>query len=63
MSVIEGTKPARRQHNQPLDEVVTIKHNKSTINHAIYIKLFSELTVSCIMVSTDDVLSTTNNET
>ena len=64
MSVIQGTKPAVRQHNQPLDASVTIlKHNKSTIDHAVYIKVFSELKVSYLMVPTDDVLNNTNNKT
>ena len=43
MSVIQGGKPSGRQQNQPLDTVVTIiKHNKSTIYHAIYIKVLFE---------------------
>ena len=64
MSAIQGTKPSGRQQIQPLDTVVTmIKHNKSTIYHAIYINIFSELKVSYLMVSTDDVLNTTNNQT
>ena len=64
MSVIQGENPAGQQQNKPLDEVVTIiKHNKVTIDHAIYIKTLSALTVSHLMVSTYDVLSTTNNET
>ena len=61
---IHGTKPARWQYNQLLDEVVTIiKYKKITIDHAIYIKVFSGGTVSCLKVYTDDVLKTTNNET
>ena len=37
-------------------------HKKSTIGHAIYIKVFDDGTVSYLTVSTDDVLNTTNNE-
>ena len=43
--------------------VIIIQYNKSTIYHAIYIKLFSDETVSYLEFSTDDVLSTNNNET
>ena len=40
---IMGTKPAGIQWNYLLDEVVTIlKYNKITIDHAIYIKVFSD---------------------
>ena len=39
-----------------------IKDNKSTINNAIYIKVFSD-GGSYISVSTDDVLKNTNNKT
>ena len=42
--------------------VIVIKYKKSTIYHAIYIKVFSDLIVSYLTVSTDDVLNTTNNE-
>ena len=40
-----------------------IKYKKSTIYHAIYIKFFTDGTVSYLTVSTDYVLNTTNNET
>ena len=64
MSVIQGIKPAGRQYNQPLVTVLTIiKHNKSTIQNAIFFKVIYEVRVSHLMVSTDDVLNTTNNET
>ena len=43
--------------------VTIIKYKKSTIDHAIYIKVFTDVTVYYIKVSTDDVLNTTNNET
>ena len=63
-NVIQGTKTSGQQWNILLDVVVTIlKYNKSTIYHAIYIKLFSDGTVSYITVSKNDVLNTTNNET
>ena len=62
MNVIQGTKPAGRQWNRLLDTVVTIlEYKKSTIDHAIYIKVFDDGTVSYLTVSTDDVLNTTNN--
>ena len=63
MDVIQGTKPDGRQWNRLLDAVVTIlEYKKSIIDHAIYIKVFDDGTVSYITVSTDDVLNTTNNE-
>ena len=44
--------------------MVTItKYKKIKIDHAIYIKFFSDTTVYCIAVSTDDFLNTNNNET
>ena len=42
--------------------VTIIVYKKSTIDHAIYIKVFDDGTVSYLTVSTDDVLNTTNNE-
>ena len=64
MNGIQWTKPARWKWNQLLDAAVTIiRYHKITIDHDIYIKVFSNVTVSYIMVSTDDVLNTTNNET
>ena len=64
MNIIQVTKPSGRQWNSLLDVVVTIiKYKKSTIDHAIYIKVFTDGTVSYLTVSTDDVLDTTNNET
>ena len=63
MNETQGTKPTERQWNRLLDAVVTIlEYKKSTIYHAIYIKVFDNGTVSYLTVSTDDVLSTTNNE-
>ena len=59
----QGTKPSGRQCNRLLDAVVTIiHHKKSTIYHAIYIKVFTDVTVTYLTVSTDDVLNTNNNE-
>ena len=64
MNGIQGTKPAEQQLNRLLDAVVTIiKYMISTIDHDIYIKFFSDGTVSYIKVCTDDVLNTANNET
>ena len=64
MNVIQGKKPAGRQWNRLLDAVVTIiKYKNITIDDAIYMKVFTDGTVSYITVSTDDVLNTTNNET
>ena len=64
MHEIQGTKPYGRQWNRLLDEVVTIiKYKKSTINHDIYIKVFTYGTVSYPIFSTDDILNTNNNDT
>ena len=58
------TKQAELQSNRLLDALVTfLKYKKSTIDHSIYIKVFNDETVSYLIVSTDDVLNTTNNET
>ena len=63
MNVIQGTKPSGRQWNRLLDAVVTIlKYKKSTIDHNIYIKVFTDGKVFYPIVSTDDVLNTTNYE-
>ena len=63
MNVIQGTNPDGRQLNRLLDVVVAIlKYNNRIIDHAIYIKVFTDGTVSYIKVSTYDVLGTTNNE-
>ena len=42
--------------------VTILKYKKSTIDHAIHIKKFTDVTVLYLTVSTDDVLNTTNNE-
>ena len=63
MNVIQGTNTARRQWNRLLDAVVKIlKYKKSTIDHDIYIKVFTDDTLSYLTISTDDVLNTTNKE-
>ena len=63
MNGIQGTKTSGRQWNRLLYEVVTIiEYKKSTIDHAIYTIVFDDGTVSYLIVSTDDVLNTTNNE-
>ena len=64
MNVIQGTNPAGRQWNRLLDVVVKIlKYKKITIDHAIYIKFFTDGTVSYLKVSTYGVINTTHNET
>ena len=61
---IQGTNPSGSQWNRLLDAVVKIlDYKKITIDHAIYIKVFSDITVSYPTVSTDDFLNTTNNDT
>ena len=60
---IQGTKPVELQWNRHLDSVVTIiKYKRRTIDNTIYIKVLYDGTFSYIMISTDDVLNTTNNE-
>ena len=39
-----------------------IRYKKSIFYHAIYIKVLSDGTMSYLVVSTGDVLNTTNNE-
>ena len=43
--------------------VIILKYNKITIDHDIYIKFFTDGTVSYLKVSTGDVLNTATNET
>ena len=63
MNVIQGKNSAGRQWNILLDAVVTIiKYKKSPIDHAIYIKFSTDGTVSCLTVSTDDILNNSNND-
>ena len=60
----QGIKPAGKKWNRLLDEVLKIlKYKKSTIYHAVYIKVFSDGTVYYLTVSTDDVLKYITNET
>ena len=64
MNVLQGTKPSGRQCNRLLDAVVKIiKYNRITIDHAIYIKFFSDVTVPYLTFSTNDFLDITNDET
>ena len=57
-------RPDGLKFNILIDAVVTIfNYKKSTIYHAIYIKVLYNGTVSCFTVSADDFLNTTNNET
>ena len=60
MNGIQGEKPAGRQWDRLLDAVfIIIEYKKSTIDHAIYSKVFTDGTVYYITVSTDDFLNTT----
>ena len=64
MNIIQGTKQAGQQWNRLLDAVVTIIiYNRITIDHVIYIKVFTDTTVSYPTFFTDDVINTNNNET
>ena len=64
MNEIQGTKPSGQQWNRLLDAVVKIiKYKKSIIDHTIYIKVFSDVTVSYLTFSTNDVINTTTNYT
>ena len=64
MNGIKGTKPAGQKWNQLLDAVVKIiKYKKIIIDHAVYIKFFSNVKMSYLTVSTNDVLNTNNIET
>ena len=64
MNGIQEKNPAGRQWDILLDAVVSIlKYKKITIDHDIYIKVFTDGTVFYLIVSTDDVINTTNNET
>ena len=63
MNGIQGTKTFGRQCKIILNAVVTIiKYKKSPIDSSIYIKVFFDVIMSYLTVSTDDVLNTTNNE-
>ena len=64
MNEIQGTKPAGKQWNRLLDAVAKMnKYKKITTDHVSYIKVFSDGTVSYLIVSANDVLNTTNNAT
>ena len=64
MNEIQGTKPSGQQWNRLLDALFAIlKYKKSIIDHAIYIKVFSDVTVSYLTFSTNDVINTNNNYT
>ena len=64
MNGIQGTNSSGQQLNRLLHAVVImIKYKKITIYHVIYIKYFTDGTVPYLIVSTDDVLKTTNIKT
>ena len=64
MNGIQGKTPAGQQCNRILDPVVTNKkYKRSTIDYEIYTKELSDVTVSYLIVLTDDVFNTNNNET
>ena len=61
---LRGEKPTGLQWNRLLDAVVTIiKYKKSAIDHDIFIRVFSDVTVYYLAVFTDAVINSTNNET
>ena len=63
MNGIQKGKPSRQKWNWIHDEVIKIiKYKESTIDHAIYIKVLFDGTVSYTTVSTGNVINTTNNE-
>ena len=64
MNVVQGEKTDGRQLDILLDAVVTIiKYKKIANFHIIYIKVFSDVTVYYLIVSTDDVIKTNKNYT
>ena len=64
MNAMQGKKQAGQQCNRLLDEMFTIlKYKNIKTDNGIYIKVFTDGTVSCLTVSTDYVLNTTNIET
>ena len=64
MNGIQGGKSARQKCNRLLDAVVKIiKCKKIIIDHAIYTKVSSYVTVSYLTFYTDDVINTNNNDT
>ena len=64
MNGIQGTKSSGRQWDRILDTLVkNIEYKKITIDNYLYIKVFTDGTVSYLTVSTDDVINTTNNKT
>ena len=64
MNGIQGGKPAGLYWNRLLDAVVTIlKYKIIIMDHTIYIKVFSDVTVSFLTDSTDGIINTNNNET
>ena len=61
---IQETKPAGRQWNPLINSVIKIIiYKKSTIYHDTSIMISSYVTVSCLTVTTDNVLNIDHNET
>ena len=64
MNGIQGTKPDGRHWNILIDAVfIILKYNKNTIDHAIYIKVFTDRTVSYLTISTNNFLNNNNIKT
>ena len=64
MNEIQGTNIERRQWNKILNALLTLlKHQKITIDHAIYIEVFYDGNSYYLRVTTDDFLNDTNTET
>ena len=62
MNGIQETKPAVQQFHSLFGVLVTIlKYRKRKIDHTIYIKVFYLGTFPYLIVSTDDIINTTNN--
>ena len=63
MNGIQVTKPLVWHWKRPLDTVVkNIEYKKITIDHAMYVKIFSNGMVSYLTMSRGVVLNTRNND-
>ena len=43
--------------------LIILKYNKITIEYAIYIKVFTDVRVFYLIIYTDDIINTINNDT